>query len=113
MHAHNSTLPGGIDLIEVEGMLLGGDEIDLFRKAIDKSVETKATKLIIDFGGVTHVNSSALGVLVAAAITYSRRNWQLRICEVNKAVHSIFVITKLNLLFDLVATREEAMQSFK
>lgn len=113
MHAHSSTLGEGVELIEVEGSLLGGEEINGLRKAIDKSVDAKATKLIIDFGGVTHVNSSALGVLVAAAITYSRRNWQLRICEVNKAVHSIFVITKLNLLFDIVPTRDDAMQSFK
>ena len=113
MQVRNLTLPGGIDLIEVEGTLLGGEEINALRKAIDKSADTKATKLIVDLGGVTHVNSAALGVLVAAAITYSRRGWQLRICETNKAVHSIFIITKLNLLFDLVTTRDEAVKSFK
>lgn len=111
MQTRNSTLPGDIDLIEVEGVLLGGDEINALRKAIDNSVNTKATKLIVDLGGVTHVNSAALGVLVAAAITYSRRNWQLRLCGLHKAVHSIFVITKLNLLFDIVATRDDAMES--
>ncbi len=113
MHVRNSTLAGGVDLIEVEGVLLGGNEIDALRKALEKSVGTKATKLIVDLSGATHVNSAALGVLVAAAITYSRRNWQLRICELNKAVHSIFIITKLNLLFDIVATRDDAMKSFK
>jgi len=112
MQTRNSTLPGDIELIEVEGVLLGGREIDALRKGMEHSVETKATKLIVDLSGVTHVNSAALGVLVSAAITYSRRNWQLRICGLNKAVHSIFVITKLNLLFDIVATRDDATQSF-
>ena len=113
MRVRNSTLPGGIDLIEVEGVILGGGEIDALRKAIEKSVDSKSTKLIVDLSGTTHLNSAALGVLVAAAITYSRRSWKLRLCGLSNAVHSIFAITKLNLMFDLVDTRDNAVRSFR
>ena len=94
------------------GPLLGASEINPLRQAIEKHVNANSTKLIIDLSGVPHMNSTALGVLVSAGITYSRRNWQLKVCGVNKAVHAVFVVTKVNLLLDMVATRDEAVRSF-
>ncbi len=108
MAIKTSTLPAGIGILEATGSLLGGDETNELRAGIDRFIE----RLILDVTGVGYVNSAAVGVLVSGLISYSRRNWQIRLCGVNKVVYTILRITKLNMAFEYYDTREEAIRSF-
>ncbi len=113
MAVKTSTLDGGIGLIEVSGSLVGGDETDKMRQAVAGFVEREYAKLVIDLSSVTYLNSTAIGVLVAAQTSYARKNWQIKLCGINKNINNIFVITKLTLVFDVHDTREGAVKSFK
>jgi anti-sigma B factor antagonist len=112
MSVNISTLEGGINLLEVRGSLLGGREIDEFRRRISELIDREADKLIVDLSKVSFLNSSAVGVLVSAFISYSRRNWQIRFCGENKVVYTILRITKLNLALTYHDTVNEAIRSF-
>ncbi len=103
----------GICLVEVEGALLGGDEIDQLRGVITQAVDAGCGKLVIDFTGVSHMNSAAVGVLVSAVTSYARRHWQVRLCGVSKPVYNVLAITKLNLVFEMTKTREDAIKSLQ
>ena len=108
-----STTNDGIGILEVRGALLGGDEIDSFRRGVNGAIAKKAEKLIIDVTGITFINSAAVGVLVSALISYSRRGWQIRLAGVSKSVYTILKVTKLNLALQSFDTREEAARSFE
>lgn len=112
MAATTSTLPGGIGLIEAKGSLIGGDETEDVRRAVAGFVSDNYDKLLIDLSGVTYLNSTAIGVLVQAHTTYARKGWQIKLCGISKQVDSIFVITKLSLVFDVHDTRDAAVKSF-
>lgn len=112
MAVKTSSLDNGIALIEAKGAFVGGDETDELRRAVAGFAERNYDKLIIDLSGATYLNSTAIGVLVAAHTSYSRKNWQIKLCGVNKNIDSIFVITRLSLVFDVHDTREEAIKSF-
>ena len=112
MSAKTSTLDGGVGLIEVKGSLVGGDETDKLRQAIAGFVDREYDKLLIDLSDVTYLNSTAIGVLVHGHTTYARRKWHLKLCGINKNIDSIFVITKLTLVFDVQDTRKSALASF-
>lgn len=107
-----SILPGGLGLLEMKGAFLGGEEVDEFRDAVGKFVERGEKKLLVDVGGVTYLNSTAVGVLVAAHISYTRRNWRLILCGANKAVYSMLAMTKLNMVLTTCDTRTEAIRKF-
>jgi anti-sigma B factor antagonist len=113
MAVKTSSLENGIALIEAKGSLVGGEETDDLRKAVAGFADRNYDKLIIDLGGVTYLNSTAIGVLVGAHTSYTRKNWQIKLCGVNRNIDSIFVITKLSLVFDVHETREGAIKSFK
>lgn len=113
MAVKTSTLEYGIGLIEAQGSLIGGEETDEVRRAVAGFVDRSYDRLIIDLSGVNYLNSTAIGVLVGAHTSYSRKNWQIKLCGVNKNIDSIFVITKLSLVFDVHDTRASAMKSFK
>ena len=112
MALKTSTLDGGIGLIEARGSLVGGDETDELRQAIAGFVAREYSKLIIDLSGVTFLNSTAIGVLVSAQTTYARRQWQVKLCGINKNIDNIFVITKLTLVFDVHEKKADAVKSF-
>ena len=107
----SSTLPHGIGLIVVDGALLGGDEVSQLRNAIQRFLDEQCQNLIVDLDGVTHMNSVAVGVLVSALTSYARRKWRIRLCAVNKTAYSVLAIVKLNLVFDMDKTRDEAIKS--
>jgi len=112
MAIKTSSLEGGIALIEAKGSLVGGDETVELRAAVAGFAERNYEKLLIDLSGVNYLNSTALGVLVSAHTTYTKKGWQIKICGINKNIDNIFVITKLTLVFDVHDTREEAVQSY-
>jgi len=112
MAVKTTTLQSGkIGVIEVKGSLVGGDETDELRSAIADFVEQGTKKLIIDLGKVTYLNSTAIGVLVSAHTTFSRNKGQVKLCEINKNINNIFVITKLTLVFDVAETRDDAVKA--
>jgi len=68
-----STLDNSIGLIEPKGSLVGGDETVELRQAVAGFIERDYQKLIIDLSKVTYVNSTAIGILVAAHTSYARK----------------------------------------
>ncbi len=113
MALKTTSLDGGIGLIEVSGSLVGGEETDKLRAAVAGFVDREYQKLVIDLSNVTFLNSTAIGVLVSAHTTYSRKGWQIKLCGINKNINNIFVITKLTLVFDVAETRQDALKGFK
>jgi anti-sigma B factor antagonist len=69
-------------------------------------------KLLLDFSNVDHLSSAALGMLINANNRIKQRNGQLRLANIKPQIFEVFVITKLNKLFRIMPTREEALASF-
>ena len=113
MALKSSTIENGIGLIEPAGSLIGGKETDDLRSAIADFAARSYEKLLIDLSAVTYLNSTAIGVLVSGHTTYSKKGWQIKMCGVNANIDSIFVVTKLSLVFDVYDKRQEAIAAFK
>lgn len=74
--------------------------------------ETNPPKLLLDFSSVDHLSSAALGMLINANNRIKNRNGQLRLTNIKPQIFEVFVITKLNKLFRILPTRDEAVASF-
>lgn len=103
----------GIVILCPKGNFVGGDETDELRDSIKKYSEEGNKKLIIDLGDVLYLNSTALGVLISAHANYSKREGKIKLCQLNKNLENLFVITKLALIFDSYPTQEEAIKNFE
>ena len=74
--------------------------------------EKNNPKLLLDFSTVDHLSSAALGMLINANNSIRQRNGQLRLTNIKPQIYEVFVITKLNKLFRIFPSRDEAMASF-
>lgn len=84
-----------------------GDEIS---GIIDAEEEPK---LLISFANVDHLSSAALGTLITINNKIKNRGGQLRLADIDPQIHEVFVITRLNMLFQIHETSEEALKSFE
>ncbi len=103
---------GEIIILEPKGNFVGGEETDDLRDTIKKYADIGNKKLIIDLGGVSYLNSTALGVLISSHANYTKREGQVKLCQINKNLENLFVITKLSLIFDSYPNQQEAIASF-
>jgi anti-sigma B factor antagonist len=69
-------------------------------------------KLLLDFGQVEHLSSAALGMLINANGRIKAKNGQFRLANIKPQIYEVFLITKLNKLFYIHPTRQEALASF-
>ena len=104
---------GDVTIITPKGMLLGGKETDELQSKIKELVEAGNKKLLINLGQTTFLNSVSLGVLIGAHSSYAKRGAEMKLCQVDKKIQNIFVVTKLSLVFDVYDSEKEALQSFE
>ena len=69
-------------------------------------------KLLISFSNVDHLSSAALGTLITINNKVKARGGQLRLSDIDPQIYEVFVITKLNKLFQIHDTAEAALKSF-
>lgn len=70
-------------------------------------------RLLIDFKDVDHLSSAALGTLIIVNNELKRLSGQLRLCNIDPQIYQVFVITKLNKIFEIHDTADKAVASFK
>lgn len=84
-----------------------GDEISTLIE------QTAVPKVLINFENVEHLSSAALGTLITINNKIRQKGGQLRLANIDPQIYEVFVITKLNQLFQIHDTSENAMASFK
>lgn len=102
-----------LKIISLNGEFVGGNETDDLREALSEAAKEGGAKLLVDLAGATYLNSTALGVLIAAHTNFAKRGAGIALCNVSKNIENIFVITKLTLVFNIYNTRDEAIKAMK
>jgi anti-sigma B factor antagonist len=92
-------------------------EIDInsspgIKKAFDKLIAQKTPKIIINLSKVTYVDSSGLATLVEILKNMKSYGGRMRLTNLSSKIKSLFEITKLERLFEIMADEEEAISTF-
>jgi anti-sigma B factor antagonist len=69
-------------------------------------------QVVLDLGGLTYIDSSGLGELVSCHTTATREQGAIRLANVGKRSSDLLVMTKLNMVFDVLDSEKEAVASF-
>src|SRR5688572_12470026 len=111
----NITQQKDIAIVEfVENKILDEMNIQEIGQALLALAESRdRPKVLLDFANVDHLSSAALGMLINVNNRIKTQNGQLRLANIKPQIMEVFVITKLNRLFRIAATRSEALGSFE
>ncbi|MFP4144885.1 MAG: STAS domain-containing protein [Phycisphaeraceae bacterium] len=105
----------GVTRIEfVDRNILEEAAIQQIGEEIASLIEPQASpKLLIDFTNVEHLSSAALGTLINVSNRIREKGGQLRLANIDPQIYEVFVITRLNKLFQIHDSNEEALATFK
>jgi anti-sigma B factor antagonist len=101
----------GITVIDVEGQLIVGNRQELKQKVLQE-LENGERKFLIDFDRTGYIDSSGLGVLVSLSKKIREQGGELRLANLNEDLRTLFELTKLDTLFQISDSRDEALTSF-
>ncbi len=101
----------GLTVCHVEG------EIDInsspgIKKSFDKVLSAKTPKIVVNLSKVTYVDSSGLATLVEILKNMRSYGGRLRLTNLSSKIKSLFEITKLEKLFEIMADEQDAISTF-
>ncbi len=98
----------------IDRNILDEANIQMIGQELFSIVDTeKDPKLLLSFSNVDHLSSSALGTLITLNTKIKLKSGQLRLANIDRQIYEVFVITRLNQLFQISDTTEEAQASFE
>ena len=69
-------------------------------------------KLVLDLSRVQFVDSSGCGAILSCLKTLTENQGDLKVCNVNKYVRSVFELIRLHRICDILETRADALAAF-
>jgi anti-sigma B factor antagonist len=101
----------GLIVCHVEG------EIDIntapdIKKAFDKIISKKEPKIIVNLSRVSYVDSSGLATLVEVLKNMRSYGGKMKLTNLSPKVKSLFEITKLEKLFEIMGDEKDAIATF-
>ena len=101
----------GVMVLGVDGQLIVGNRHELKQKVLD-ALERGSKRFVIDFTQTGYIDSSGLGVLVSLSKKIREQGGELRLAGLNEDLQTLFELTKLDTLFTITRTPDEAVASF-
>jgi anti-sigma B factor antagonist len=102
---------GGVTVVQVDGQLIVGNRHEL-KDLVQSALDRGDRRLLIDFSRTGYIDSSGLGALVSVSKKVRESNGDLRLAGLNEDLRSLFELTKLDTLFTITDTPEQALASF-
>ena len=101
----------GVAVLQVEGQLVVGNRQEL-KDLVQAALDRGERRLLIDFSRTGYIDSSGLGALVSISKRIREAGGELRLSGLNDDLRSLFELTKLDTLFAITETPEQALTSF-
>src|SRR5262245_51230034 len=103
----------GIIVLDLQGRLTTGDAgAERVRDKITSLFFQGHSKVLVNLGGVPHIDSGGLGELVRCSLIARRANGSIKLFGLTHRVVELLTITKLITEFDTFETEREALASF-
>jgi anti-sigma B factor antagonist len=102
----------GVTILEPRGKITIGVGDVALREAVMGVLNGGARKVLINLAGVTTIDSSGIGELVAAFTTATNRGAKLKLFNLSAKVNDILQVTQLVTVFEIFDSEAEGVASF-
>lgn len=86
---------------------------DLTESLFSVVIDEEIPKILINFSHVRQMSSSMLGTLIRLNKRVAEKGGELKLCGIIPMLYEIFVLTKINKLFEIYHDERTAVNSFE
>jgi anti-sigma B factor antagonist len=97
-------------ILRISGDLIGEDSGTQLIEAVNEAVNHQVAVCVIDISDLRYINSSGIGVLITILTKFRNKGGEVYLMNPSESVKKLLVITKLNSIFQVVNSEEEAIQ---
>ena len=102
----------GIVIIDLKGKLTGGPEAETFRDLFKSLVEEGKKNIAINLKDVDWISSTGIGIMIRGYKTVKEAGGDFVMVHVGERTEQIFNVLRLEHIFKILASEEEAIAHF-
>jgi anti-sigma B factor antagonist len=102
----------GVAVEVLEGRIVLGEESNSLREKVKSLLAAGQKKIVLNMDGVTYIDSSGLGTMVASHTSARAQGAHLKISNLGSKFQEILQVTKLVTVFEVFPTEAAAIASF-
>lgn len=98
-------------VLKLKGMLMDKSHSGPLLTEVENLIKGGINRFVVDLAGMDYMNSSGLNTLVNILTKARTKGGEVVVANVSEKVKQLFLITKLNTLFTITSSIEEAEKS--
>jgi len=102
---------GDIAVVLLPGKKLDAGNAQEFKTNVAPILRENA-KIVFDLSNLDFVDSSGLGTIFSCLRQVTASGGDLKLCAMSKQVHALFELVRMNRVFDIYTTKDEAINAF-
>ena len=105
----------GVTILDIDGRIIGSESLAL-KNIIDEeigSAEDGEVRILLNMKQVRAMDSSGLGIIIAAYTSAQRRGGRVALLNVSGGINNLIVMSKLLTIFDRYDDEDMAIKSFQ
>ena len=96
--------------LQFSGDLIGENNGPELVELVNTNLAKGIKYCLVDIEGVRYINSSGIGVLITILTKFRNKGGELYLINPSEHVKKLLIITKLQAIFSIVSTKEEALE---
>lgn len=108
-----TTSQDGVTVFKLEGEIIDKTQANGFMEQVDKLISSGKKHIVLDLEGLRYMNSSGLNVLVNILTKTRNVGGDVSVCNLTAKVKTLLVVTKLDTIFHILPSVDEAIQRLK
>src|SRR5437867_13431613 len=88
-------LDGKIAIIEIKGSLVGDQDTDQVRSAVEDFIEQGNKCLVVNLQKVNYMNSSGIGAIISAYTRYKKIGGVVKLAGIGNNIQNLLAVTRL------------------
>jgi len=99
-------------VLRLSGDLIGEDNGASILEMATNHINKNIRYCIVDISDVRYINSSGIGVLITILTKFRNKGGDVYLLKPSENVKKLLIITKLNAIFNVAQSEEEAVSGF-
>ena len=102
----------GIEILDLDGRLVFGEEDLQFRNEIDKLLRAGKNRVVLNLARLAEIDTTGLGTLLFALAKLRKAGGGLALVNLRSSHIELLELTKLETVFEVFDDEQEAINSF-
>ena len=103
---------GDVTVLELVGEITLDDGDLVFRKKVHELLDEGRLKILLDFGGVSKIDSAGVGMLVAKLKTTHEHHGEMKLLHLTSHSSRVFGMMRILTSFEAFEDEAQALESF-